>query len=187
MDITSSTVAVEHSRGFTLVELVTLLAIVSIIFSIAVPNIRLFVAGNLQRSEINVLITHLNLARSEAVKQATRIVLCPTDDNEICDGSFNWNSGFIVFADENANRHRDIDEALIRVYQNKFESQISINAANSRRRLTYQPDGSTPGSNVTITFCNPDLVIDPKAVIISNTGRVRISERRPDGSPLSCS
>ncbi len=187
MDITTPNVTSAHARGFTLIELIIVLAISSILFSVAIPNLRQFFASNLQRSEINTLISHFNLARSEAVKQATRMVLCPSDDNEVCDGSFNWNSGFIIFADENANRHRDEYESLIKVYQNGFESQISINSTNSRRRLTYQADGSSPGSNVTITFCNLDEIIPPKAVIISNSGRIRISKQRPNGSALSCS
>jgi len=187
MDITTPKATSVRSRGFTLVELITVLAISFILLSVTIPNMRQFFAGNLQQSEINTLITHFNLARSEAVKQATRIVLCPSDDYEVCDGSLNWNGGFIIFADKNANRHRDNDESLVGVYQNGFESRISINSTNSRRRLTYQADGSTPGSNVTITFCNLDEIIPPKAVIISNSGRMRISKQRPNGSALSCS
>ncbi len=187
MDITTPTTATARSNGFSLIELTTTLAIAFILLAVAVPNLRQFFASNLQRSEINTLITHFHLARSEAIKQATRMVLCPSDDNDVCDGSFNWSGGLIIFADENANRRRDTGEAIIGVYQSGFESQISINSTNSRRRLTYQPDGSSPGSNVTITFCNRDKIIDPKAVIISNSGRMRISERHPDGSPLSCS
>lgn len=187
MDITASTAGPTHSSGFSLIELISVLAIGLLLLSVGMPNLRQFSAGNLQQSEINTLVTHFHLARSEAIKQATRIVLCPSDDSEICDGSFNWSRGFIIFADTNANRRRDREEPLIRIYQNDFESQVSINSTYSRRRLTYQPDGSSPGSNVTITFCNPDDIIAPKAIIISNSGRPRISERRPDGSPLSCS
>ena len=180
MDIT-------RQRGFTLIELITTLAVGLILLSVGIPNMRQLLAGNQQRSEINTLVTHFHLAGSEAVKRATRVVLCPSDDHLVCDGSFNWGDGFIIFADENANRRRDPDEELLRIYQNGFESQISINSTSGRRRLTYQADGSSPGSNVTITLCHPQNIINPKAIIISNNGRTRISERRPDGSALTCS
>lgn len=186
MDITASSARLARAKGFSLLELLTVLTICLLLVIVGIPNMREFVARNLQQSEINTFITHFHLARSEAVKRATRTVLCPTDDSEICDGSNNWHSGFIIFVDDNANRHRDEDEALVRIYQDSFESQISINSTHGRRRLTYQADGSSPGSNVTITFCNVDSIIDPKAIILSNTGRPRLSDTRPDGSPLNC-
>ena len=187
MDISASSAGTSRSKGFTLLELLTVLAISFLLLLLGIPNMRLLLAANLQRSEINTFVTHFHLARSEAVKRATRTVLCPSDDGAACNGSYNWHGGFIIFADKNANRLRDRDDPLLRIYRDSFESQISINSTSGRRRLTYQADGSSPGSNVTITFCAPDNIIKPKAIIISNVGRPRLSDTRPDGSPLSCS
>lgn len=187
MDISASSARIARAKGFSLLELLTVVLIGSLLLTLGVPNMRAFIAKNLQRSEINTFITHFHLARSEAVKRATRTVLCPSDDGAVCDGSFNWHAGFIIFVDDNANRRRDEDETLVRIYKDSFESQISINSTSGRRRLTYQADGTSPGSNVTITFCNAEGIINPKAIILSNIGRPRLSNTRPDGSPLICS
>ena len=172
--------------GFTLVELLTTLTVGLLILTSGIPGLHRLQANSRQSSEINAFITHFHLARSEAITRSTRITLCPSQDGTNCDDTMNWQRGFILFADNNGNRNRDKQEPVLRIYDEHMDNQISISSTNGRRRLTYLPDGRSPGSNVTITFCDPHNATPPKAIIISNMGRPRVSRHRPDGSALIC-
>ena len=52
--------------------------------------------------------------------------------------------------------------------------------------MVYQTTGFTPGTNATYTFCDPDYPQFAKAIIQSNSGRIRLSRVKPDGKPLDC-
>jgi type IV fimbrial biogenesis protein FimT len=68
------------SSGFTVVELCVTLAVASVVLAVGIPSLKSFSATNRMATEVNQLLTHLRLARSEAVKRTERIALCPSDD-----------------------------------------------------------------------------------------------------------
>ena len=175
-----------HCRAFTLVELITSVAILIILLSIGIPGIRTL-AGNSQISTaVNEMTAHLHLARSEAIMRGIPTVLCPSLDGNSCDNSTEWAPGLILYADKDRDRQHDPDEVLLR-YHRFASRQISIRTSVGRKTLRYQPSGLSPGSTATITFCSRQPQIQPKAIIVSNAGRPRLSRFRPDGSPLRCS
>ena len=176
-----------RQSGFTLVELLTTLVVMITIIAAGVPAMQKFLASQYMVSAVNTVSSHLHLARSEAVKRGLRAVLCPSLDGESCVKSRQWQRGFILFADENANLKREAGEELLRRFQsNNKKSQIRITSTEGRRWIRYQATGEAPGSNLTITFCDTSDFVDPKAIIISNTGRPRISSSKPNGGSLDC-
>lgn len=176
---------VKKIYGFTLVELMITLSVVGIVFSLSIPGIGELIASSRQTSAINQLVTHLHLARSEAIKRGLKTVLCTSLDAQTCSKQIRWEQGYIVFTDENGNKQPDKGEQLLRVYSSKPNGLI-ISSSKARTRLTFQPSGRSPGSNATISFCANQASNNPKALIISNTGRPRVSKTRPDGSPIVC-
>lgn len=63
----------ESSRGFTLVELMIVIALIAIISGIAVPSYQAMMESNRQTSARNSLVGALQLARSEAVARRTAV------------------------------------------------------------------------------------------------------------------
>ena len=185
MDVFLSS-ARSSAPGFSLIELLSTLTIGMLILASGIPGLHRLQANNRQSSEINAFITHFHLARSEAIKRSTRVTLCPSQDGTSCDNTVSWEHGFMLFVDENGDKKHDKQEPVLRIYDEHMDNQISISSTTGRRSLTYFPDGGSPGSNVTITFCDPQEATPPKAIIISNTGRPRVSGHRPDGSALIC-
>ena len=66
----------KKSLGYTLIELMSMLAVVSILVTVGLPMMNVFFESNRMISNTNDLVAGLNIARSEAIKQQIRITLC---------------------------------------------------------------------------------------------------------------
>ena len=173
-------------KGFTLIELLVTLALTLTLLGIGVPALQSLAAGGQQTAEINSFVRHLKLARSEAVKRGRDHVLCPSADLVHCRDDIAWQQGFILFEDRNENGLRDEDEPISHVNRPTGNIGIDMLSTEGRTHITFRADGRSAGSNLTLTFCDPAGAVSPKAVILSNTGRTRISPTDPDGEPLAC-
>jgi prepilin-type N-terminal cleavage/methylation domain-containing protein len=82
--------------GFTLIELVITVAIASILIALVIPNLRPLVMSSRMTTQTNDIVSGLQIARSEAIKRASRVVVCTSSNGTACDGS-GWSSGRLVF------------------------------------------------------------------------------------------
>lgn len=171
--------------GFSLIELITSLSIASILLTIGIPSFQTLTQSSQMTGAVNTIVSHLNLARSEAVKRGIDVVLCPSDDGVDCTSTMVWDKDIILFTDKNGNRHVDPEEELIR-HINLNPESIRITTTTGRRRAVYDLRGFSMGNNVSFTFCDTRNRVDPKAVIVSNTGRARISYTNSNGGSLDC-
>jgi type IV fimbrial biogenesis protein FimT len=172
--------------GLTAIELLTTVAVAIVLLAAGIPGLR----GMLVRQEVTVavteLMTQLQLARISAVTSGHRIVVCPTDDGQRCADTYQWAGGFMVFEDRDADRDRDPAEPLLR-YTDLVLRGVRITTSTGRRKVVYQPEGTAGGTNATFRICPTSERGTPRTVIIANTGRPRVAETEPDGSPVQCS
>jgi type IV fimbrial biogenesis protein FimT len=176
-----------RDHGFTLAELLVTVSVAGILLALGVPALTTLVAGARMRAEINDVVTLVHLARSEAVKRATDVILCPSEDGSACLDDPHWHLGCLLFADPNGNRERDEDEPVIRHRGGEATAAVAITSSEFRRLIRYRPDGTAGGNTITVTFCDVSDDTPPRALIISNVGRPRVSRRAPDGGALDCS
>lgn len=107
--------------GFTLIELIVVVALAAILMTLAVPSFQNIVANNRVTAHTNELVMAINMARSEAVKRNVRVILCrsanPTAATPTCGGSANtWTTGWLLFASGDANQtYQAAVDTLIRV------------------------------------------------------------------------
>lgn len=89
----------KKTRGFTLVELMIVLAIIAIIGSMVLPAFRDMVDGNRLMTSANDIVTTFHQARSEAIKQskAASIVACKPDCGT--SGTQSWDNGWQIIVD----------------------------------------------------------------------------------------
>lgn len=172
-------------RGYTLVDALMTLAVAAILTTTAVPSMHSVIAENRLATEVNQLVGALNLARSEAVKRGQRVVMCRSGNGLDCQATPGWQEGWIVFADNNGNLERDTAETISRV-QGPLSDHTTI-TSGTRRRIVFQPLGTSGGTNATFTFCDVGAAAKRRAVILSNTGRARFSHTGPGNTPLDCS
>ena len=173
-----------HQNGFTLPELLVTLTVVSTLTVGAANGLTWLIQESRMVGDINRFVTVLHLARNEAVKQTRRIVLCPSADGLHCGNSSEWNSGWLLFQSDD--REHDTDERLIQ-RGSSLQAGIALHASNHRRRIVFQPDGSSGGSNSSFTFCDRREKAKPRVICLSNTGRPRLARTRCNRKPIDCS
>lgn len=174
----------ERRQGFTLAELVFTLAIAAGLLGWGVPTF-LDASRNAQRTrEVNQLVQAVHLARNEAVKRNGVVSLCPSADGERCAAPGTpWDRGWIVFVnvDRDSPAVRDPGEELLQVYAPWTSGSVYAN----RGTLSFRPYGQM-GVTASFTFCDQRGPRAARAVIISQTGRPRVSPSDASGAPLTC-
>lgn len=84
-------------KGVTLLELLITLSVISILLSLAAPSFKNLIAEVRLASVADELYSSLQLARTEAVKRAIKVEICPSVDGSSCLIGNNWNSGWMVW------------------------------------------------------------------------------------------
>lgn len=146
------------TAGISIVELVVSLAVVSILATTGVPAFSNFIQSNrLSESAYDVLET-IQLARSEAVKRRSRVVLCrsanPTLATPTCGGSANtWTTGWLVFASGDSNNtYEPATDTLLGIGLVDSPHVTIITNSTSNNNLEYNSDGTTNESGGTARF-----------------------------------
>jgi type IV fimbrial biogenesis protein FimT len=156
-----------HASGFTIIELMMTLAVAAILATIAAPSFSDIIKNNRLSSQYNELLTHITLARSEAVKRGTDIkVLNNNGANSVI-----WDAGWVVYQDVDDDDTVDSDEAIL--VSNSPSANITVRF-NNNGQITYQANGLgiTAG---TFTICDDRTDEEAKGLIINATGRVRVA------------
>lgn len=168
-----------NSPGWTLLNLLISVSIIAILTSLALPAFSRL-AWDLRRvSAVNSLVHTLHLARSEAIKRAQLVVLCPTDPSGAClERTGPWTDGWMVFVnlDRDHPPRRDPGEPIIHM----TSPPAGVNIHANRSAFVMRPV-TLRSTNGTVTFCDPAGGMTGRAVIVSYTGRPRTS-----GHDLGC-
>jgi type IV fimbrial biogenesis protein FimT len=127
----------------------------------------------------NNLVTALQLARSEAVKQGMRVTVCKTGNAmaipPVCDAAASWQQGWLVFVDGGTRGVIDLGDTLLWT-QKSVPSAVSITPSNNYSGfISYLPSGTSQGSsgprNGKIYVC---VAGNQREIIINKIGRPRL-------------
>lgn len=158
-----------RTRGVTLIEQVMVVAILAVLLSVASPSLASLVRRGRMQSAQTDFMQALGYARSEAVLQRTRMVFCPTRDRLHCSEESRWENGWLVGVDRDRNNQPDATPLRV----GGGHAPVRIHSSEARRRVSFLPDGSAAGSNLTLLFCSPQPGQEPLGVVVSNSGRIR--------------
>ena len=174
---------IPRADAFTVLELLVTLAVAAILLLTAVPSFQQFTQRQQMKAAVNGLHNALLLARNEAVHRNIPVVACPGDGTGGCTGGRDWSGGWIVFRDPNDDRQRQAGETLLLLGQGS--GSPLVNSSAGRTSIRFLGDGTTPGSNSSISFCGRGGPPHARKLIISNIGRIR-QDAAPDIDPDLC-
>jgi type IV fimbrial biogenesis protein FimT len=170
-------IQVRAGHGFTLIEQIITLAIAGILTGLAIPSMHAMLRHHRTGTATQALSSALHATRMLSIERQRRTVLCPTRDGHTCSGDGDWEEGWLIGIDRNHDGQPDTAP----LSTHPPLDGVRIRASRGRSRVYYHPNGSAPGSNLTMRICptgeRPDKV---PAVVVSNSGRIRLE--RTDAS-----
>jgi len=84
-----------HTRGFTLIELMVTIFVLSILASIAAPSFRSFIVGQRIKSASFDIMSSLYMARSEAIRRNASVDIVPATNTNVTPAT-SWLNGWDI-------------------------------------------------------------------------------------------
>ena len=169
--------------GYSLYELIITIGVVALVMSLGVPSFGRILADHRLRVEVDAMFHAVHLARKESVMRRRAVTLCPSRDGQHCKPGFDWSQGWIMFANHDGDSPPQIDagEPLLQVHTVAENVVISSNRHGFTLRATHKR-----ATNGTIVVCDVAGRVTPRALVISYTGRPRVTLEDRRGKPYRC-
>ncbi|HHQ4590833.1 GspH/FimT family pseudopilin [Aeromonas veronii] len=142
---------IKNVKGFTLLELMIAVSLGVILLGIGAPAISSLLSENSLRFESRTLLKYLRFARSQAIDNQQSVTACLANASDNCVTANP--TQLLVFVDNDSPRDNILnnsDQFLARTAA--FSGTLTI--ANNRISTTFSPDGTSLGSNATISLCS---------------------------------
>jgi type IV fimbrial biogenesis protein FimT len=175
----SKSISVHLHRGFTLVEALVVVSIISILAAIGAPAFTEMIRNNRLQAAQGSLQSSLNLARSEAVKRGTdaNVTVAAATTAGV------WKNGWTVFEDKTTTANNGIAIAADGAEGNRLEvvaalpsDTIQYDQTGTLKYFRYNGQGrlvTTTGAYANRSFWFFESTSKKYCIIISATGRVR--------------
>lgn len=170
--------------GFTLVELMIVLALAAILLTVGVPSFSNMIQNNRIVTQTNGFVSSLHLARSEAVKRGIPVAICPTSDptatNPTCVDTTDWSKGWLVFTDDSGTAGvYDNTDVLLQIHEGPSDGITLTGNSPSVRRIRFDARGAlTPSTALALTLAPqtcPAGDSHVRAITVTAPGQVRIA------------
>ena len=174
------------TAGFTQVELLVTLCVACVLAGVAVPA-GFMLGGPAKLSDFaHGFLSHLQLARSEAILRRRVVVMCKSAEGRSCTHQGAWEQGWILFEDRNGNALRDPDEPLLQVGEalpDAYRVRGNLNVANY---IAFTPAGGTRTASGafqagTVNVCRvSSSATEARQIVINAVGRPRMQKAMVD-------
>jgi len=154
----------KSARGHTFIEMCFCVAMLAVLATLAVPGFRSAMRDSAVRGAIFELNSGLNATRASSIVEARRGILCLSDALGNC---------LAGKASSNAwSAYLDIDGRSQPLAGQTLPAGLFLHA--TRPRLDFWPDARA-ASTGTLTICDSQGIAKPRALVVSQAGRIRFS------------
>ncbi len=138
--------------GFTLIELIIVLAICAILVSTVIAPLAGFVNKTTSARVANTMIGLVHYARTQAVMSNNIVTLCGSSDGSGCDN--NWSEQILIFIDRDGDGQLNDSDLLLRK-ANFLKTGDVLNWRSFRNKpyLQLYNNGMTYFQNGNFTYC----------------------------------
>ena len=159
-----------RAAGFTIIELMVVLAIVAAVLVLVPPGMAQLALTTNLKSYSHEMLSSLYLSRSEAIKRNVPVTLCVSTDGATCAGAGSWAQGWII---------RAPDGTVIKRQQAIAGGFLMTGSGAGSNTIVFQPSGaaSTP-SDITLCRQTPTVGNQERVVRVTATGRARVITTR---------
>ena len=149
----------QNCRGFTLMEIMTVIAVVGILSAIAIPNFFAWRESAKLRGATQDLMSDLSMARMHAIKTGEVVKVLFAND------------GYTIFIDDNDDDAVDAGEDVLR--GKKYSPGVVMDAATfSSDKTTFHRSGAvSPAGSVTLDRGSGQKM----KIIVNMVGRIRVA------------
>lgn len=179
-----------RTAGFTLLELMMVVAVSIILITVAIPGMYSFIVSSQRSSSAMEFYTDLSLARSEAIARNQRVTVCKTADGTTClplaTGS--WNTGWLIYVNKDGivdNTEPDYDlsdpdvnEDVVR-YNDGLPAGFTLEseaADDLRRTVSFLASGRAVTAGAFLLCTNAVGIVD-RRIAVEPSGRIEIQEQ----------
>lgn len=174
-----STTIVRRSRGFTIIELMVVVAMLSILLAMALPSFRGLTERWRVQQAVDSLRSTVFYARSEAIRRGGNVFVeklpSTTPGCTLASRAADWDCGWVVFIDANNNQRWNTGEEIQR-----FAPAASLSVTRSSASATIAVDrwgviggGDSVGFSIAPHGGGSNPQVD-KQVCISAGGRIQV-------------
>ncbi len=175
-DAQQTSTALNFGKGFSLIELLVVMAIMGILLAVSLPSFQQTIESNMTNSQAKLFLTTLSLARSEAIKRGGNVGNCASSNGTDCDAGA-WDEGWLVFHDANEDSNGaagsvDAGDTIIRVFDPLGAATVTTFTVNW---IEYSSLGysATPGTQTLLICPTSGTAVNARSIEIGPSGRGR--------------
>ena len=165
--------------GYTLVEMMTVVAISAILLGVGLPSLGRLKAGRQADAQVSLLAASLRTARSEAVQRGARVSICRSSDGATCSSAANqrdWSSGWLVFEDHGARGVIEQGDVVLGAQPPQPEGHRIVAGGTNLYVISFLPSGIAVGVQNNLRFIAQGAVEAERVMCISITGAARVAK-----------
>jgi len=164
----------DRHAGMTLLELLTVIALVAILAGLAAPALDQVVLNARRTAAMESLLRAAWFARTEALRRGRPVIVCASAGGASCVAEPNaWSGGWLVAA---------ADEPTVALRRGAGATDRRARIIANRSAFSFEPHDRR-STNGTLAWCDGRGAAAARAVVIAPTGRPRLEH---GAGPLAC-